>query len=83
MSYRELNEKANSLAYQLRKNGVTNNTIVGVLQERSFEMLIAILAVLKAGGSYIPIAPDYPNDRINYMLKDSNASILLTSVIIE
>lgn len=79
MSYRELNEKANSLAYQLRKNGVTNNTIVGVLQERSFEMLIAILAVLKAGGSYIPIAPDYPNDRINYMLKDSNASILLTS----
>ena len=79
MTYKELNEKANSLAYELRKNGVTNNTIVGVMQERSFEMLIAILAVLKAGGSYIPIAPDYPNDRIEYMLEDSNASVLLTS----
>ena len=79
MSYRELNEKANSLAYELRKNGVTNNTIVGIMQERSFEMMIAILAVLKSGGCYIPIAPDYPNERIEYMLKDSNATILLTS----
>ena len=79
MTYKKLNEKANSLAHELRKNGVTNNTIVGVLQQRSFKMIIAILAVLKAGGSYIPIAPDYPNDRIEYMLKDSNASILLTS----
>lgn len=79
MTYKELNEKANSLAYELRKNGVTNNTIVGILQERSFEMMIAILAVLKSGGCYIPIAPDYPNDRIEYMLKDSSAKILLTS----
>lgn len=79
ITYKELNEKANSLAYELRKNGVTNNTIVGILQERSFEVLIAIIAVLKAGGCYIPIAPDYPNERIEYMLEDSNASILLTS----
>ena len=79
MNYKELNEKANSLAYELRRNGVTNNTIVGILQERSFEMLIAIVAVLKSGGSYIPIAPDYPNERIEYMLKDSSASILLTN----
>ena len=63
--YKELNEKANSLAYELRRNSVTNNTIVGILQERSFEMLIAIVAVLKSGGSYIPIAPDYP-------MKESN-----------
>lgn len=77
MTYKELNEKANSLAYELRKNGVTNNTIVGIMQERSFEMMIAILAVLKAGGSYIPIAPDYPADRVQYMLEDSNAGILL------
>ena len=77
MTYKELNEKANSLAYELRKNGVINNTIVGIMQERSFEMMIAILAVLKAGGGYIPIAPDYPADRIQYMLEDSNASILL------
>ena len=79
MTYRELNEKANSLAYELRKNGVTNNTVVGILVERSFEMLISILAVLKSGGSYIPIAVDYPKDRVQYMLEDSDASILLTS----
>ena len=77
MTYKELNEKANSLAHELRKNAVANNTIVGIMQERSFEMIIAILAVLKSGGSYIPIAPDYPIDRIQYMLEDSNASILL------
>lgn len=77
MTYKELNEKANSLAYELRKNGVVNNTIVGIMQERSFEMIIAILAVLKSGGAYIPIATDYPTDRIQYMLEDSNASILL------
>lgn len=79
MTYRELNERANSLAHELRKNGVKNNTIVGIMQERSFEMMIAILAVLKSGGSYIPIAPDYPVDRIQYMLEDSNASILLAN----
>ena len=79
MSYKEINEKANSLAYELRKNGVRNNTIIGILEERSFEMMIAILAVLKSGGAYIPIAPDYPNERIEYMLSDSNAKILLTS----
>ena len=78
-TYRELNERANSLAYELRKNGVENNTIVGVSLERSFEMLISILAVLKSGGSYIPIAVDYPRDRVQYMLEDSDASILLTS----
>ena len=79
MTYRELNEKANSLAYLLRENEVTNNTVVGILLERSFEMLISMLAVLKSGGSYIPIASDYPKDRIEYMLEDSEATIILTS----
>ena len=79
MTYRELNERANSLAYKLRENEVTNNTVVGVLLERSFEMLISMLAVLKSGGSYIPIAPDYPKDRIEYMIEDSEATIILTS----
>ena len=79
ITYKELNEKSNSLAYVLRENGVKNNTIVGILQERSFEMVIAILATLKSGGCYIPIALDYPNERIEYMLKDSSANILLTS----
>ena len=79
MTYRELNERANSLAYKLRENGVENNSVVGILLERSFEMLISMLAVLKSGGSYIPIAPDYPRDRIEYMLEDSEANIILTS----
>ena len=79
MTYKELNERANSLAYKLRENEVTNNTVVGILLERSFEMLISMLAVLKSGGSYIPIAPDYPKDRIEYMLEDSEATIILTS----
>ena len=79
MTYRELNERANSLAYKLRENEVTNNTVVGILLERSFEMLISMLAVLKSGGAYIPIAPDYPKDRIEYMLEDSEATIILTS----
>lgn len=78
MDYETLNKKSNSLAYLLRENGVTNNSIVGIMLDRSFEMMISILAVLKSGGGYIPIDPDYPDNRINYMLKDSNCQILLT-----
>ena len=77
-TYRQLNEKANSLAYELRKRGLKNNDIVGILVPRSFEMMIAILAVLKSGASYIPIDPDYPTDRINYMLDNSKTSLLLS-----
>ncbi len=79
ITYKQLNEKANSLAHLLREKGVTNNIIVGILEKRSPEVLISMIAVLKAGGSYIPIAIDYPNERIEYMLQDSNAKILLTS----
>ena len=78
MTYKTLNEKANSLAHYLREKGVKNNTIVGIMVNRSFEMMIAILAVLKSGGGYIPIAPDYPDERIEYMLSNSKADILLT-----
>ena len=79
MTYETLNERANSLAHLLREEkGVTNNTIIGIMENRSFEMIIAILAVLKSGGSYIPIAPDYPDNRIEYMLSNSKAEILLT-----
>ena len=78
LTYKQLNEKANSLAYQLRKKGLKNNDIVGILAPRSFEMMIAILAVLKSGASYIPIDPDYPTERINYMLDNSKTSLLLS-----
>ena len=78
LTYRQLNEKANSLAYELRKRGLKNNDIVGILVPRSFEMMIAILAILKSGASYIPIDPDYPTERINYMLDNSKTSLLLS-----
>ncbi len=79
LTYKQLNEKVNSLAYFLRTNGVSNNSIVGVMQSRSFEMMVSILAVLKAGGAYIPIDPEYPEERISYMLTNSKSPILITS----
>ena len=78
LTYKELNERANSLAYYLRKNGIETNALVGIMVNRSLEMIIGMLAVLKAGGAYIPIDPTYPKDRIEYMLKNSNSKLLLT-----
>lgn len=78
LTYQQLNEKANQLAYFLRKNGVTNNSIVGIMVGRSLEMLVGILAVLKSGGAYIPIDPDYPADRISYVLENSHCMMVLT-----
>ena len=78
MTYGELNKKVNSLANYLRNNGIKNNDIVGVMVNRSFEMIIAILAVLKSGGAYIPIDPEYPEERILYTLTNSNCMILLS-----
>ena len=78
LTYKELNEKANSLANYLRNNGITRNDIIGIMVNRSLEMIIAILATLKAGASYIPIDPEYPQDRISYMLDNSNSKLLLT-----
>ena len=78
LTYNELNKKVNSLANYLRKNNIGRNDIIGIMVNRSLEMIIAILAVLKAGGTYIPIDPEYPQDRIEYMLDNSNAKLLLT-----
>ena len=78
LTYKELNEKANSLANYIRERGIQRNDLVGIMVNRSLEMIIAILAVLKAGGAYIPIDPTYPKDRIDYMLKNSNSKLLLT-----
>lgn len=78
LSYKELNQKSNQLARILRDNYVIPNEIVGILIDRSMEMFIAIMAVIKAGGAYLPIDPEYPIDRIHYMLNDCNINILLT-----
>lgn len=80
LTYRELNEKANSLAFYLRENlGVKPNTFVGILQKRSIEMMVSLLAVLKSGGAYLPLDFNYPKDRIAYMLENSDTKVLLTS----
>ncbi|MCB2298642.1 non-ribosomal peptide synthetase [Clostridium tagluense] len=77
LTYRELNTKSNQLAILLRSKGVQADSIVGIMVERSFEMIIGIMGVLKAGGAYLPIDSSYPQDRIKYMIEDSNAKILL------
>ncbi|MCU0285930.1 MAG: amino acid adenylation domain-containing protein, partial [Acidobacteria bacterium] len=76
MSYRQLNEQSNRLAGLLIEKGVLPDTIVGIMIERSIEMIIGILGILKSGGAYLPIDPDYPQERIDYMLKDSGAALL-------
>jgi len=77
ISYRELNEKSHELACMLREKGVGPDTIVGIRMERSLGLIIGLLAILKASGAYLPIDPEYPRERIDYMLKDSRARILL------
>ncbi|HYX15543.1 MAG TPA: amino acid adenylation domain-containing protein [Nostoc sp.] len=78
LTYGELNAKANQLAHHLRSLGVRPEILVGICVERSLEMVIGLLAILKAGGAYIPLDPSYPQERLAYMLKDSQPSVLLT-----
>ncbi|MBI5301746.1 MAG: amino acid adenylation domain-containing protein [Chloroflexi bacterium] len=78
LTYRELNRRANQLAQHLQKLGVVPDTLVGICVARSFELPIALLAVLKAGGAYLPLDPTYPADRLAFMLEDSGAPIVLT-----
>ncbi len=78
LTYRELNCLANQLAHYLRRQGVAPGVLVGVCLERSLEAVVAILAVLKAGGAYLPLNPDYPAERIAFMLEDAQPLLLLT-----
>ncbi|MGD2085220.1 MAG: amino acid adenylation domain-containing protein [Candidatus Aminicenantes bacterium] len=80
LSYRELNERSAKLAGLLIEKGVQSDTIVGIIMERSLEMIIGIMGILKSGGAYMPIDPKDPGDRIDYMLKDSSARILVSMV---
>ncbi|MFC5048325.1 amino acid adenylation domain-containing protein [Aquimarina hainanensis] len=81
ITYRELDEKTNQLARYLQNHGVGKNTLVPICIERSVEMIIAIIGVLKSGGAYVPIAPKYPQSRIKFILEDIDASIVLTQEI--
>jgi len=78
LTYLELNKKSNQLAELLRDRGVKPDDRVCLLLERSVEMVIGIMAVLKAGGSYLPVSPENPEDRINFVIEDSSAKLVLT-----
>lgn len=78
LTYAELNEKANRLAGTLIAKGVQADEVIGLMADRSLEMIIGLLGILKAGGAYVPIDPEYPQDRVNYMLESSGAKLLLT-----
>src|ERR1700733_15601090 len=71
LTYRELNTRADNLARQLRVSGVGPNILVALFLDRSFDMVIGMLAVLKAGGCYVPLDPIYPQKRLAYMLADA------------
>ncbi|MBI6562226.1 syringopeptin non-ribosomal peptide synthetase SypC, partial [Pseudomonas syringae] len=77
LTYRELNEQANRLAHALRKLGVQPDSRVGICVERGAEMVVGLLAILKAGGGYVPLDPAYPAERIAYMLQDSAPAAVL------
>ncbi|KRP71473.1 pyoverdine sidechain peptide synthetase [Pseudomonas paralactis] len=78
LSYAELNRRANRLAHRLIATGVGPDVLVGLAVERSIEMVVGLLAVLKAGGAYVPMDPEYPRERLAYMLEDSGVKLLLT-----
>ena len=78
LTYGELNRRANRVAHHLRKKGVKADARVAICLERSLEMVVAIVGVLKAGGGYVPLDPDYPVERLRFMLQDSTPSILIT-----
>jgi non-ribosomal peptide synthetase component F len=78
LTYKKLNEQANQFAHYLRSVGVGPETILAFCLERSLEMMVTILGIIKAGGAYLPIDPSYPDDRINYMLEDSNATLMIS-----
>jgi len=78
LTYRELNEKSNSIAHLLRKKGISSDKIVPVIMERSLTMMIGLMAVLKSGGAYLPISPETPANRLNLMIKDCRTTLVLT-----
>lgn len=78
LSYQILNQRVNQLAHYLQALGVKSNTLVGICVERSLEMIVAVLGVLKVGAAYVPLDPKYPADLLAFMLSDAEAPVLLT-----
>ena len=78
LTYHDLNTRANRLAHYLIKLGVETEVRVGICIERSLETLVGLLGIIKAGGTYLPLDPNYPPERLGFMLEDSHAAVLLT-----
>jgi amino acid adenylation domain-containing protein len=78
LSYKELNERANRLAHSLISSGVAPETLCAVYVERSLDMLVSILGIIKAGGAYLPLDPSYPKERISFMIDDARPVLLVT-----
>jgi len=77
-TYQELNNRANQLARKLRASGVENESLVGLCVERSLDLVVGVLGILKSGGAYVPIDPEYPLDRLNFILNDTQVNVLVT-----
>ena len=77
-TYKQLDEMTNSLAHYLREKGVKRNDIVPIIAKRSWHVIVAMLGIMKAGGAYMPVDPDYPDERIEYMLIETKSKIILS-----
>jgi non-ribosomal peptide synthetase component F len=80
LTYEELNGRANRLAHHLRSLGVGPDVVVAICLERGIDMIVGLLGILKAGGAYLPLDPDYPPDRLRFMIEDTAAPVLVTSL---
>ena len=78
ITYKALNERANQLAHYLQKSGAQPDSLVGICVERSLEMVVGLVGILKAGAAYVPIDPNFPADRVDYMLDNAQVKLLLT-----
>ncbi len=78
LTYRELDDMSNRVAWSLKAHGAGDNTIAAILAERSIEMVAGLLGILKSGSAYLPLDPNYPQERIKYMINDSGAALMLS-----
>ncbi|MFG2598974.1 amino acid adenylation domain-containing protein, partial [Streptomyces sp. NPDC048462] len=78
-TYAQLNDRANQLAHHLRTTGITPDTLIAVCLDRSPELIATLLGILKAGAAFVPLDPEYPTDRITYMVEDAQAPLIITS----
>src|SRR6185295_17859294 len=83
LTYRQLDDRANQLARYLQHRGVSSEVLVGVLMERSLEMVVALMGILKSGGAYLPLDPSYPQERLRYMIDDAGLRFIVSHRAVE